>query len=578
MQDSDGSAGKPKRLSRLYLWGLLLIFTAIWFSNLEYRKLVRPDEGRYAEIGREMALSGDWITPRLNDLNYFEKPPLQYWATAAAFRLFGEHHWTARWWPATTAFGCVLLMFWTVRRLYGDEGLALAAAAALGGCSGFVINTHLNTLDAGLTAFLTVALLGFLVAQRPGATPAENRNGMLAVWAALALAVLSKGLIGLVLPGGALALYVLIERDWGLLQRLHIGKGLAWFFLIAAPWFLAVSFANDEFARFFFIHEHFARFLAKGHKREGGWGYFVPYLLFGVMPWLPFIAARLRQGWRCSDLPAPPASVGSGLQVRPLRPMRLLLIWSGFILLFFSFSNSKLPSYILPIFPALALFAAVQMQHLSPDTLSRIAVVLVAVGGAVLLVVAFGGDWLAYAFAKQSSPLEILRNFVPWIQASVFAFTAGAAAAVWLFRHRARSSGIVALAFGSLIAGIVAMNGHDQLSRLSSAYHIVRAIATTPEPFDPRIPFYTIEMHDHTLPFYLKRPVTLVQYIDEFALGLAAEPEKGIRTVEEWKARWLELDRGYAIMTPANYQRFAREQVPMRELARDPRRVIVSRR
>ncbi|MFZ1324865.1 MAG: glycosyltransferase family 39 protein [Candidatus Contendobacter sp.] len=579
MQDSAGFAAKPKRLPRLYLWALLLVFTVVWFSNLEYRKLVRPDEGRYAEIAREMAQSGDWITPRLNDLKYFEKPPLQYWATAVAFRLFGEHHWTARWWPATTAFACVLLMFWTVRRLYGDEELALAAAAALGGCSGFVINTHLNTLDAGLTAFLTVALLGFLVAQRPEATPVENRNGMLAVWAALALAVLSKGLVGLVLPGGALALYVLIERDWALLNRLHIGKGLALFLLIAAPWFIAVSLANDEFARFFFIHEHFGRFLTRAHKREGGWGYFVPYLLFGVMPWLPFIAIRLRQGWQedAEPTPAAPVAGASQARMRVLRPMRLVLIWATFIFLFFSASSSKLPSYILPIFPALALFAAVQMQRLSPDTLSRIAVVLAAAGGALLVVVLVGGNYLAHAFAKQTSPLEIVRNFVPWVQASVFSFTVGAAAAVWLFRHHARSSGVVALAFGSLIADMVAMNGHDQLSRLSSSYHIVRAIATTPEPFDSRIPFYSIEMHDHTLPFYLQRPVTLVQYIDEFALGLTAEPAKGIARVEDWKARWTALAKGYAIMTPANYQRFAAEGLPMRELARDPRRVIVSR-
>jgi 4-amino-4-deoxy-L-arabinose transferase-like glycosyltransferase len=280
------------RVSGFLLIGLLVVFSLVWFSNLEYRKLVRPDEGRYAEIGREMVLSGDWVTPRLNDLKYFEKPPLQYWATAAAYRLFGEHHWTARWWPATATFGCVLLMFWAARRLYGDDDIALMAAAALGGCTSFVIDSHINTVDAGLTAFLTVALLGFLLAQRPGVTPAENRNGMLVVWAAMALAVLSKGLIGVVLPGAVLAIYVLIERDWRLPARLHPGKGLALFLLITAPWFVAVSLANDEFARFFFIHEHFARFLTKVHHRLGAWWYFVPILLFGAMPWTPFIGTR----------------------------------------------------------------------------------------------------------------------------------------------------------------------------------------------------------------------------------------------------------------------------------------------
>jgi 4-amino-4-deoxy-L-arabinose transferase-like glycosyltransferase len=562
--DSIQALSAPRRFSRFYLLGLLIIFAAVWFSNLEYRKLVRPDEGRYAEIAREMALSGDWVTPRLNDLKYFEKPPLQYWATAVAFRIFGESHWGARWWPATTTFACVLLMFWAGRRLF-DEEVGLTAATALGGCTGFIIDSHINTLDAGLAAFLTVGLLGFLLAQRPGATPAENRNWMLAVWAALALAVLSKGLIGVVLPGAALAIYILIERDWRLLARLHIGKGLALFLLITVPWFVAVSLANDEFARFFFIHEHFERFLTNAHKREGGWWYFVPILLFGAMPWTPFITVRLRDGWRREG---PPGT---------LQPLRLLLIWAGFIFLFFSASHSKLPSYILPVFPALALFAAVEMQQMAPETLGRFAWALAAVGGALLLVLFIGGERMARAFSKESSPFEIVRHYVPWILASVATFTAGACAAAGLFQCYSRSAGIVALAFGSLVAGILAMDGHDELSRLSSAYSIIREIEATQGPLDRTIPFYSVQMYDQTLPFYLKRPVTLVQYIDEFAFGLAAEPDKGIPRVENWKPRWVELERGYAMMSLANYEHFTAEGLPMRVLARDPRRVIVSR-
>ena len=558
------SHSPSRRRSRFYLLTLLIIFTAVWFSNLEYRKLIRPDEGRYAEIGREMALSGDWITPRLNDLKYFEKPPLQYWATAAAFRLFGDSHWGARWWPATTTFACVLLMFWTGRRLYGEE-VGLAAAAALGGCTGFIINSHLNTLDGGLAAFLTIALLGFLLAQHSGATPRENRHWMLVVWAALALAVLSKGLIGVVLPGAALTLYLLVERDWRRLTRLHLGKGLALFLLIAAPWFIAVSLMNDEFARFFFIHEHFDRFLTNGHRREGAWHYFIPILLIGTMPWLPFIALRLRDGWRRHGDPG------------TLQPLRLLLIWAGFIFLFFSVSHSKLSSYILPMFPALTLFAAVEMQRMSPETLSRLAWGLAAVGGGLLLAVLLGGEPIAQAFSKETSPFEIVRNYIPWVLASVAAFTAGASAAAGLFRTQACSTAIVVLALGSLSAAILAMDGHDTQSRLSSTYHIVRDIEATNGPFDRNLPFYSVRMYDQTLPFYLKRPVTLVQYIDEFALGLNAEPEKSIAKVKEWKPGWIALEQGYAIMNPGNYAKFAAEGLPMRVLARDPRRVIVSR-
>jgi 4-amino-4-deoxy-L-arabinose transferase-like glycosyltransferase len=561
----DSHSLKSSGFSQWLLLGLLLVFTLVWFSNLEYRKLANPDEGRYAEIPREMVLSGDWVTPRLNDLKYFEKPPLQYWATAAAFRVFGESHWAARWWPATTSFGCMLLMFWAGRRLFGEE-IGLAAAAALGGCTGFVINAHVNTLDAGLAAFLTVGLIGFLLAQRPGATPTENRNWMLVVWAAMALAVVNKGLIGVVLPGAVLAIYLLIERDWRLLSRLHFGKGLALFLLIAVPWFVAVSLANDEFARFFFIHEHFARFFTKVHHREGAWWYFIPILLFGAMPWLPFIAVQLRDGWRREGEPG------------TLQSRRLLLIWAAFIFLFFSVSGSKLPSYILPVFPALALFAAMEMQRMAPATLSHFAWGLAATGGVLLLVVLVGGGRIAHMFAKESSPFEIVRNVVPWIGASIFVFTAGAVVAAWLFRRCGRSIGIVALALGSLGAGILALDGYDELSRLSSSYYLVREIEARQGSFDRILPFYSVQMYDQTLPFYLKRPVTLVEYVDEFALGLKAEPDKGIQRVEDWKKRWAALEQGYAILSPSNYEQIAAEGLPMRVLARDPRRVIVSRR
>lgn len=564
MNRSDSSFFGLHRASQAGIAGLLVIFTLVWFSNLESRKLVRPDEGRYAEIAREMAVSGDWVTPRLNGLKYFEKPPLQYWATAAMFRVSGESHWAARWWPATTAFVTVLLMFWTGCRLF-DTKTGLAAAAALGGCTGFVINTHLNTLDGGLAAFLTIALLSFILAQHSTATAKEQRNWMRVVWVALALAVLSKGLIGLILPGAVLVIYIVIERDWRLLTRLRIAEGGAIFLLLTAPWFIAVSWSNDEFARFFFIHEHFERFLTNVHKREGGWWYFIPILLFGAMPWTPLIALRLRSGWRH-------AGPRGTLQLR-----RLLLIWATFIFLFFSASHSKLPSYILPMFPALALFVALETQEATLETLSNLAWGLTIIGGVLFLTLFIGGENIARAFSKEKSPFEIVRNYIPWILASVAVFTAGAGTAAGLFQRQTRLTAMITLAFSSLIAGILVMNGHDALSRLTSSSSIVREFEALHEPQDRTAPFFSVQMYDQTLPFYLRRTVTLVQYIDEFALGLAAEPDKGIPQVEDWKQRWIALDRGYAIMNPENYARFVQEGLPMRELARDPRRVIVSR-
>ena len=196
-------------LSRRTLWLLLLALVVIWFGNLEYRYLIKPDEGRYAEIPREMVASGDWVTPRLNDLKYFEKPPLQYWATAVAYEVFGEHQWTSRLWTALTGLAGVLLAWFTGTRLFGREA-GLYAALILGSSSLYALMAHINTLDMGVTFFITLGIFSLLLAQQKSAQ-VYRRNWMLLAWAALALAVLSKGLMGVILPGAALFLYSLFN-------------------------------------------------------------------------------------------------------------------------------------------------------------------------------------------------------------------------------------------------------------------------------------------------------------------------------------------------------------------------------
>src|SRR5256884_2556165 len=139
-------------------WRAWVILGAAWFATLEARPLLDPDEGRYAEIPREMLASGDWITPRFDGLKYFEKPPLQYWATAAAYQVFGLEEWSSRLWSVGLAFACLPLVFAWVARLYGRDS-ALLALTALAVSPFFVIVGHLNLLDGGFTFWLTAAVL-----------------------------------------------------------------------------------------------------------------------------------------------------------------------------------------------------------------------------------------------------------------------------------------------------------------------------------------------------------------------------------------------------------------------------------
>src|SRR5438067_1565059 len=255
----DSRLGQGRRGGRLG-WRAWVVLGAAWFATLEVRPLLDPDEGRYAEIPREMLASGDWITPRFDGLKYFEKPPLQYWATAAAYRAFGLEQWSSRLWSVGLAFACLPLVFTWVARLYGRDG-ALLALTALAVSPFFVIVGHLNLLDGGFTFWLTAAVLAFTLAQSAPPASAAERGWMLAAWGAGALAVLSKGIVVGVLAAAALILYSLSERDTHTWRRLHPGAGLALFTAIAAPWFVVVSLRNPSFPGFFFVHEHFTRFL-----------------------------------------------------------------------------------------------------------------------------------------------------------------------------------------------------------------------------------------------------------------------------------------------------------------------------
>lgn len=546
------SATSPS-LRRGTLLLLLAAFIAVWFSNLEYRKLVRPDEGRYAEIPREMAVSGDWTTPRLNGVKYFEKPALQYWATAAAYTAFGEHHWTARLWPALTGFLGILMVGFAGRKLFGATA-GLYAAAVLASSLLYVLIGHINTLDMGVSFFMGLGLCGFLLAHRPNVPAKENRLWMHVTWAALAFSVLSKGLIGLVLPGAVLVLYTLIQRDWRLWTRLHLITGLLLFFAITVPWFVAVSLANPEFFHFFFIHEHFERFLTKVHGRYQPWYYFVPILLAGMLPWVIPMADALMRAWKTDGK-------------RTFQPKRFLLVWSVFIYFFFSISDSKLPSYILPIFPALALLIGERLTKLSGRALFWQTAPL-----ALLAVVAL---WLAPevgTLGDEEVPTELYRGYAPWIIAAAVTLLGGTLLALYWSRRQKITPAIIALGFTGLVASQLTLTGHESLSPASSAYHLVQRIQPH---LKPGVPFYSVGMYEQTLPFYIKRTVTVVEWQDELEFGFQQEPDKWVPKIETFKQLWREQPEALAIMNPHMYSRMAQEGLPMEEIARDTRRVVV---
>lgn len=536
----------------------LLLALVAWFGTLDYRKLIKTDEGRYAEISREMAVSGDWLTPRLNGIKYFEKPPLQYWATAAAFKALGFHEWTARLWTAIAGFLTVLVVWWSGRKCFGAPAGNYAAMVLISNVY-FVAMGHFNALDMGLTLFTTLALAGFCFAQRDGATQQEQKRGVLVTWAAMAFAVLSKGLIGIVLPGVTLILYSLIARDWAPWRRLYLVPGTLLFLAIAAPWFVAVSIVNPEFPWFFFIREHFLRYATDEARREGPVYYFVRILLLGMLPWIVVMLDTL---WRAT-------TGGSRENGKPDRPALILLIWTIFVFVFFSLSRSKLPSYILPIFPALALLMGKRLAALDASELkARIMPVgLIAVTG--LFFIATAAD---YAGDPISRPL--LQQYAYWLYATVAVTLIGVIYCCYQSIKGRKLAALTGFSAAGLVASLIALNGHNTFAPTMSSYDIAQKVRPL---LTPGVPFYSVRTYDQTLPFYLNRTLTLVDYRDEMDYGLKQQPELAIDSMDEFRSRWAADKQAFALLKPDDNEILRSQGLPMQIVYNDGKRVIVKK-
>jgi 4-amino-4-deoxy-L-arabinose transferase-like glycosyltransferase len=412
---------------------------------------------------------------------------------------------------------------------------------------------HFAALDMGLAFFLATAVFAFVAAQ--SGDQRDRSRLMRIAWAAAGLAVMSKGLIGVVLPGAAFVAYLAWTRDGSLLRRLHWASGLAIFALVTVPWFVLVAARNHEFLHFFFIHEHFERFTTTVHGRyEPPW-YFIPVLAVGFFPFTLAIGH----------------AIAAGLRRAPgvFQPERFLLAWCVVVFAFFSASSSKLPSYLLPILPALAVLAALGLERMSRG-LRALQWLAFALCGAAVAIAAP----LVTARPSSSIPADQLADYLPWLVASGVAFALGGAVAWGLERRMRALAATVVAGLGGLVGAQLALTGHESLSRTYSAYHVARAALPTLTP-DTRL--FAVDTYDHALPFYLRRTLTMVAYKDELAQAIAWEPEKFLPDYAAFRREWAASPRAMAFMDPREYETFAKEGLPMTLVARDEKRVIVAK-
>jgi 4-amino-4-deoxy-L-arabinose transferase-like glycosyltransferase len=344
-------------------WTILILATlyVCYFSHLGAIGFVGPDEPRYAWIARDMAETGDWVTPRLYGKPWFEKPVLYYWGAAVCFKLFGVSEAAARLPSAISALLATLALAWLALRLYGAE-TARWLLLLLPTTVGMIGFSHAAATDMPFSGMLTIAMVCAAVVlglTRNENTPILPRTPWLALFLFgifLGLAVLAKGPAAIILSGGAIFFWALFTRRWRDAFRLFHPAAIASFCLTALPWYILCARRNPDFFRIFIIEHNFKRYLTPEFQHIQPFWFYGGILLIAFLPWAAILlwtwvagVIRLVKQRKCS----------SG--------MVFLLCWVSFCVAFFSLSQSKLPGYILPAVPALGLILARACNSLASE-------------------------------------------------------------------------------------------------------------------------------------------------------------------------------------------------------------------
>jgi 4-amino-4-deoxy-L-arabinose transferase-like glycosyltransferase len=335
-------------------WAILIVATlyVCYFSHLGAIGFVGPDEPRYAWIARDMAETGDWVTPRLYGKPWFEKPPLFYWGAALSFKLFGVSEAAGRLPSAISALLATLALAWLALRLYGAE-TARWLLLLLPTTVGMIGFSHAAATDMPFSGMLTIAMVCAAVVlglTRDENTPILPRTPWLALILCgffLGLAVLAKGPAAIILSGGAVFFWALFTKRWRDAFRLFHPAAIAAFCVTALPWYILCARRNPDFFRIFIIEHNFKRFLTPEFQHIQPFWFYIPVVLVAFLPWT-VSAARLIV---TTKAPSEPSHWLNS-------PSLFFGCWAVFPIVFFSLSKSKLPGYILPAIPALGLLMA----------------------------------------------------------------------------------------------------------------------------------------------------------------------------------------------------------------------------
>ncbi len=543
-ENRPAASATARLLPGLVIACMLLLF--LW--NLGGAPLLEPDEGRYTEIPREMLASGDLVTPHLDGVLYFEKPPLHYWLTAAAIKLFGLSGFSARLWSALFGLAGVALVYGLGAAIAGRRAGAVAAAA-LGTSPLWVGLARLATLDMTVTFFLTATLACFWLAHRPPDGAVGRRLWWYGMFIAAALSVLAKGLIGIVIPGAVVVFYLWATRQWRVLAAVPWLTGAPLFLSVAAPWHLLAAARSPDFAWFYFVHEHLMRFATGEAQRQEPFWFFLAIVGLGCVPWSGlFPASAFLLEWR---------RLRESLAER--REAAFLLIWAAFVVAFFSISHSKLIPYVLPALPPLAVLVGLTVERARGGGrgASRAERWGLAVGGALTAV---WGVALMWAGLGKVDRLGLGGVVSPGLLApGVVVVAAAALVAVSGFGRNWERRLLALFAAGAClcaaIQGVVPLVGRERSSAALAA-------RLRPE-LRPGDLVFSYGCFPESLPVYLERTVGVAAFEGELAFGISHltpdDRRRRFPTAAEFRGVWDSGRRVFAVVERRSWTReFAR--------------------
>lgn len=419
---------------------LLLLCGLLFFYLLGARPLWDIDEGMHAVTSKQMVSSGDWVTPYFNDQKFYDKPPLFSWMVALSFVLLGFTEFAARLPAALLGTGCVLLTYLAGRRLFSARA-AFLGSVILASSTLFIIMSRVVVHDIALAFFVTLALFLFLLGYQ---TPRRRQAFFLLGYGAIGVGVIAKGPIGLLIPVMIVGLFLIARRDLRFVKEMRIGWGVLIVLAVSSPWYILMAVRNPDYLGYFIWKQNFGNFFSSVESRHPEPFYFyLPVIFGGFLPWSFFLPAALFGGLR--------RRLGQNAPQRCF-----LLIWVAAVFLFFSIAKSKLPTYVLPLFPAAALLTGEWWDGLLDSERSGRRRAFLAVMVTMAAVSAAGSIFvLMFPLSDLERRYGVGSAYVNTVALLVFVWTAVGLLSAIRKRYRAAFGAMVAL----VICGILFFTG-----------------------------------------------------------------------------------------------------------------------